>query len=139
MRGYVIIQHTTYRKFKTRTLSDLMDELLSVKSQSQRRRLREMTSMRRSDLAFRPLRQRRKKAGIPHRGGAGGTPKTCAGMFSAHTQPLRDRDLPGEDMRVLNKTIPDLQLDLQGAGEAFEDVKQMGKGTDLTPPPIVAR
>ena len=42
-----------------------------------------------------------RKAGIPHRGGAGGTPKTCAGMFSAHTQPLRDRDLPEEDMRVL--------------------------------------
>jgi len=32
------------------------------KFQSQRRRLREMTSMRRSDLAFRPLRQRRKKS-----------------------------------------------------------------------------
>ena len=40
---------------------------------------------------------------------------------------------------MLNKIIPDLQLDLQGSGEAFEDVKQMGKGTDLTPPPIVAR
>ena len=67
-----------------------------------------------------------RRAGIPHRGGARGTPKTCAGMLSAHTQPLRDRDLPEEDMRVLNKIIPDLQLDLQGAGEAFEDVKQMG-------------
>ena len=60
-------------------------------------------------------------------------------MFSAHTQPPRDLDLPEEDMEVLNRTIPDLRLDLQGAGEAFEDVKQMGKGTDLTPPPIVAR
>ena len=34
-------------------------------------------------------------------------------MFSAHTQPLRDRYLPEEDMRVLNKIIPDLQLDLE--------------------------
>ena len=29
-------------------------------------------------------------------------------MFSAHTQPLRDRDLPEEDIRVLSRTIPDL-------------------------------
>ena len=29
-------------------------------------------------------------------------------------------------MKVLNKIIPDLRLDLQGAGEASEDVKQMG-------------
>ena len=47
-------------------------------------------------------------------------------MFSAHTQPLYDLGLSEEDMRVFNKTIPDLQLDLQGAGGAFEDVKQMG-------------
>ena len=67
-----------------------------------------------------------RRAGIPHRGGAGGTPKTCAGMFSAHTQPLRDRDLPEADIKVLNKTIPGLLLDLKGSGEAFEDVKQMG-------------
>ena len=26
----------------------------------------------------------------------------------------------------LNKTIPDFHFDLQGAGEAFEDMKQMG-------------
>ena len=47
-------------------------------------------------------------------------------MLSAYTQPLRDLDLSEEDMGVLNRAIPDLQLDLRGAGEAFEDVKQMG-------------
>ena len=30
------------------------------------------------------------------------------------------------DIRVLNKTIPDFLFDLQGAGEAFEDMKQTG-------------
>ena len=62
-----------------------------------------------------------RKAKIPHRGGVGGTPRTCAGLFSAHTQSLRDRNLPEGDMRVLNKIIPDPLFDLQGAGEAFED------------------
>ena len=47
-------------------------------------------------------------------------------MFCAYTQPLRDLGLSEEDMEVLNTIIPDPQLDLQGAGEAFEDVKQMG-------------
>jgi hypothetical protein len=47
-------------------------------------------------------------------------------MFSAYILPLCDRNLPEEDIKVLNKTIPDLLLDLQGSGEAFEDVKQMG-------------
>jgi len=47
-------------------------------------------------------------------------------MFPAYTQALRDRDLPEEDIRVLNKIIPDLLFDLRGAGEAFEDMKQMG-------------
>ena len=47
-------------------------------------------------------------------------------MFSAYTQALRDRDLPEEGIRVLNKIIPDLLFDLRSAGEAFEDMKQMG-------------
>jgi len=47
-------------------------------------------------------------------------------MFSAYTQVLRDRDLPEEDIRVLNKIIPDFLFDLRNAGEAFEDMKQMG-------------
>jgi len=47
-------------------------------------------------------------------------------MFFAYTQALRDRDLPKEDIRVLNKTIPDLPFDLRSAGEAFEDMKQTG-------------
>ena len=47
-----------------------------------------------------------RRAGIPHRGGACGTPGTCKGMFSAHTQPLYGLDLSEEDMRVLNKIIP---------------------------------
>ena len=66
------------------------------------------------------------RAQIPHRGGKSGTPQTCAGLFSMHTQSLRDRLLPEEDRRVLNKIIPDFLFDLQGAGEAFEDVKRMG-------------
>jgi len=49
-------------------------------------------------------------------------------MFSAYTQALRDLDLPEKDIRVLNKTIPDFLFDLQGADEAFEDMKQ----TDLS-------
>ena len=32
------------------------------------------------------------------------------------------------DIRVLNKIIPDFAFDLQGAGEAFEDIKRMGLG-----------
>ena len=63
---------------------------------------------------------------LPHRGLTSGTPRNCKGMFPAYTQALRDRDLPEEDIRVLNKIIPDLLFDLRGAGEAFEDMKQMG-------------
>jgi len=47
-------------------------------------------------------------------------------MFSAYTQALRDRDLPEEDIWLLNKIIPNLLFDLRSAGEAFEDMKQMG-------------
>ena len=36
-------------------------------------------------------------------------------MFSAYTQALRDRNLPEEDIRVLNKIIPDLLFDLRSA------------------------
>ena len=41
-----------------------------------------------------------RRAGIQHRGGACGTPRTCKGIFSAHTQPLRDLYLSEEDIRV---------------------------------------
>ena len=51
-----------------------------------------------------------------------GTPRTYKGMVSAYTQALRDRDLPEEDIRVLNKIIPDFLFDLRGADEAFEDM-----------------
>ena len=47
-------------------------------------------------------------------------------MFSAFTQALHDLNLPEEDIWVLNKITPDFHFDLQGAGEAFEDMKQMG-------------
>ena len=67
-----------------------------------------------------------RRARIPHRGDTSGTPRTCKGLFSAYTQALRDRDLPEEDIRVLNKTIPDFLFDLRSAGEAFGDMKQMG-------------
>ena len=67
-----------------------------------------------------------RRAQIPHRGGTSDTPRTCKGMFFAYTQALLDRDLPEEDIRVLNKIIPDLLFDLRSAGEAFEDMKQMG-------------
>ena len=67
-----------------------------------------------------------RRAQIPHRGGTSGIPRTCKDMFSAYTQALRDRDLPEEDIRVLNKTIPDLLFDLRSAGEAFEVMKQFG-------------
>jgi len=55
---------------------------------------------------------------IPHRGGTSGTPRTYKGLFSAYTQALHGRDLLEEDIRVLNKIIPDFLFDLQGAGEA---------------------
>ena len=67
-----------------------------------------------------------RRAQIPHRGGTSGTPRTCKGIFSAYTQALHDLNLPEEDIRVLNKIIPDFHFDLQGVGEAFEDMKQMG-------------
>jgi hypothetical protein len=57
------------------------------------------------------------------RGGTSGTPRTYKGMFSAYTQALHDLDLPEEDIRVLNKIIPDLPFDLQGASEALKDMK----------------
>ena len=44
----------------------------------------------------------------------------------AYTQSLRDRDLPKEDIRVLSKIIPDFFFDPRGAGDAVEDMKQMG-------------
>ena len=66
------------------------------------------------------------RAQIPHRGGTSGTPRTFKGMFFAYTQALRDRDLPEEDIQVLSKITPDFLFDLRGAGEAFEDIKQMG-------------
>jgi len=66
------------------------------------------------------------RAQILHRGGTSGTPRTCKGMFSTYTQALRDRDLPEEDIRVLNRAIPDLLFDMRTAGEAYEDMKQMG-------------
>ena len=66
------------------------------------------------------------RAQIPHRGGTRGTPRTCKGLFSAYTQALHGRNLPEEGIRVLSKILPDLLFDLQGAGEAFEDMKQMG-------------
>ena len=47
-------------------------------------------------------------------------------MFSAYSQALRDFDLPKEDIWVLSKITPDFLFDLQGAGEAFEDTKDMG-------------
>jgi len=43
-------------------------------------------------------------------------------LFSAYTQALRDLDLPEDDIRVLNKTIPDFPVGLQGAGKAFEGI-----------------
>ena len=67
-----------------------------------------------------------RRAQIPHRGGTSGTPRTRKGMFSAYTQALRDRDLPEEDIRVLNKVIPGFLFDLRVAAEAFEDMKQLG-------------
>ena len=67
-----------------------------------------------------------RRAQIPHRGGTSGTPRTCKGLFSAYTQALHGHDLPEEDIRVLNKIIPDPLFDLRSAGEAFEDMKQMG-------------
>ena len=39
---------------------------------------------------------------------------------------LHELDLPEEDIRVLNKIIPDLLFDLRSADEAFQDMKQMG-------------
>ena len=67
-----------------------------------------------------------RRAQIPHRGGTSGNPRTYKGMLSAYTQALRDLDLPEENIRVLNKIIPDFHLDLRGAGEAFESINQMG-------------
>ena len=47
-------------------------------------------------------------------------------MFSAYTQAPHGRNLPKKVIRVLNKIISDLLFDLRSAGEAFEDMKQMG-------------
>ena len=41
-------------------------------------------------------------------------------LFSAYNQALHDQDLSEEDSRVLNKIIPGISFNLQGAGEAFE-------------------
>ena len=58
-----------------------------------------------------------RRAQIPHRRGTSGTPRTSKGMFSAYTQALRELDLPEEDIRVLDRAIPDFLFDLQGVGE----------------------
>jgi len=60
-----------------------------------------------------------------------GTPRTCKGLFSAYTQALHGRDLPKEEIRVLSKTSPGLLFDLRSAGEALEDIKQMGLELEL--------
>ena len=39
--------------------------------------------------------------------------------------------IPEEDIRVLSKIIPDILFDLQGAGEAFEDMSQMGLSGEI--------
>ena len=62
-----------------------------------------------------------RRAQIAHRGGTSGTPRTCKGLFSAYTQALHGRNLPEEDILVLNKIIPNLLFDPRGAGEAIED------------------
>ena len=49
-------------------------------------------------------------------------------MFSAYTQAPRDLDLSEEDSRVLNRFIPGIYFNLQGAGKAFEGIKRMGLG-----------
>jgi hypothetical protein len=49
-------------------------------------------------------------------------------LFSEYTQAPHDLDLPEEVIRVLNKIIPDISLDMRAAGEAFEGVNRMGLG-----------
>ena len=53
-------------------------------------------------------------------------PRGLARACSLRSPRLHDLNLPEEDIRVLNKIIPDLLFDLRSAGEASEDMKQMG-------------
>jgi len=46
-----------------------------------------------------------------------------------YTQALRDLHLPEEDIRVLSK-IPGFCVDLEGPGEAFEEMKQIDPSGD---------
>ena len=62
----------------------------------------------------------------PTPGGTSGTLRSCKGLFSAYTQALGDVDLPEKDTWVRSSIIPDFLFDLQGAGEAFDSIKQMG-------------
>ena len=48
------------------------------------------------------------------------------GRFSAFTQPPLDPGVTEEYTRVLNKIIPDFHFQLQGVGEAYENVEGMG-------------
>ena len=47
-------------------------------------------------------------------------------MFPACTQVPRDLGLPEEDIRELSKILPGFCVDLQGPGEAAQNMKQMG-------------
>jgi len=69
-----------------------------------------------------------RRAQIPHLGGMGtcGTSMTFKGVFLAYTQALCDHT--EMDIRVPSKVVPDFLFDLQGAGEAFEEMKRYRMG-----------
>jgi len=73
--------------------------------------------MPRSNPSTRHLRRRRRRRSfqrqrIPRA-------KPSPGLFSAYTQALHGRGLSEEDIRVLDKIIPDLLFDLRSAGEGM--------------------
>jgi len=62
-----------------------------------------------------------KRAGIPHKGGAQGRPRTCKDMFTLITQALNDVTLEEDDRRVLQSIICDILADARSVPARPED------------------
>jgi len=61
-----------------------------------------------------------KRGRIPRKGGAGGKPRTCKGLFARITQQLNSTDVPEDDFKVIQSIIPDLLIDARSVDATVE-------------------
>ena len=65
-----------------------------------------------------------KRARVPHRGGAAGTPGTCKNLFTPITQMLNDVGASESAYKVLQTIIPDLLVDARSVDATVEDASK---------------